>query len=330
MRKTGNLLILFQPSNKNYHLFDDLETEANVILRCVYPIKKNYDSYFKSFMIRVVKKLSNYTKDIFPYLYFRTHNAKEIFKELPNITNILVVDGAINYIDIDILQLCKRLRPNITLDFFLINIINSDALMMKGVRNKMYKIDWNNIYTFDKGDAKKYGFKHLGFCYYSAPILENVPTPSNDIFLVATATHDRESMFHGIYKNLTKKGCLCDFHIKSYYQLEERLNGIDYMDGKTYTYLEILNMQQNSKCILEILRGEQTGPSLRYFEAVCYNKKLLTNNPEIIHFPYYNEKYMRVFNNIEKIDIDWIKEDINVDYKYKGDFSPREMIKHLS
>ena len=110
----------------------------------------------------------------------------------------------------------------------------------------------------------------------------------------------------------------------------QKVEGINYILNGVIPYKTVLNNLQNSKCILEILRDKQRGPSLRYFEAVCYNKKLLTNNPAIIDFPYYDERYMRVFSKPEDIDINWIKEDIsNVDYHYKGDFSPTKLIDYL-
>ena len=92
------------------------------------------------------------------------------------------------------------------------------------------------------------------------------------------------------------------------------------------SYEEVLGGVLRSKVILEILQEGQSGPSLRYYEAVCYNKKLLSNNPNIVHFPYYDSRYMRYFSSPEDIDIAWITEDCDVDYHYKGDFSPVNML----
>ena len=81
---------------------------------------------------------------------------------------------------------------------------------------------------------------------------------------------------------------------------------------------------------MDVRRSEkQYGPSLRYFEAVCYNKKLLTNNPCVVDLPYYDPRYIQVFNNPSDIDIDWLREDCTVDYGYKGDFSPNILIDRI-
>ena len=73
---------------------------------------------------------------------------------------------------------------------------------------------------------------------------------------------------------------------------------------------------------LEILQEGQNQQSARYFEAVVYNKKLLTTNDRISALPFYNPDYMKVFHTSSDVDIDWLKARDMVDYGYKGEFSP--------
>ena len=77
-----------------------------------------------------------------------------------------------------------------------------------------------------------------------------------------------------------------------------------------------------SNCILEIVREGFIGFTQRYYEAIVYNRKLLTNNAEIKELPYYDERYMQYFEKPEDIDWDWVKDPEEVDYCYQGDFSP--------
>ena len=96
---------------------------------------------------------------------------------------------------------------------------------------------------------------------------------------------------------------------------------------KSIPYSNVLKNVSESNCILEILQNNQAGPSLRFFEAVFYNKKLLTNNCHIVDFPYYNPQYMKFFKGTDDIDIEWLLDNsINVEYNYKGDFSPLHML----
>jgi hypothetical protein len=103
-------------------------------------------------------------------------------------------------------------------------------------------------------------------------------------------------------------------------------DGIFYTHNKWVSYEKILSETISSNCILEILQNNQHGATLRYFEAVCYNKKLLTNNKDIIYYPFYNPKWMKVFTNISEIDIEWLRTNENIDYKYNGEFSPKILI----
>ena len=64
-------------------------------------------------------------------------------------------------------------------------------------------------------------------------------------------------------------------------------------------------------------------------EAICYNKKLLTNNKSIFEFPYYNPQYMRYFSDISQIDMEFLKREETVDYGYNGDYSPLNFIKRI-
>lgn len=67
-----------------------------------------------------------------------------------------------------------------------------------------------------------------------------------------------------------------------------------------------------------------------FFEAVVYNKKLLINNENIIEFPFYNSRFMRVFKKVEDIDWKWVKSKEKVDYHYDGSFSPLKFIEEIN
>ena len=111
---------------------------------------------------------------------------------------------------------------------------------------------------------------------------------------------------------------------------DDYLEYTDYIDIRTpdkyLSYPEVLRRELSAKCILEIVQKGQVALTLRPYEAVAYNKKLLTNNKTILNFKYYNPKYMRYFEKVEDIDWNWVKCDDGVDYNYQGDFSPRYLL----
>lgn len=93
-------------------------------------------------------------------------------------------------------------------------------------------------------------------------------------------------------------------------------------------YDEILRRTLSANVVLDIIKNDMP-LTLRVYEAVVYNKKLLTNNRKILTFKYYDPRYIQFFESVEDIDWDWIKEVSDVDYGYMGDFSPKKILSQL-
>ena len=87
-------------------------------------------------------------------------------------------------------------------------------------------------------------------------------------------------------------------------------------------YEKNLKIILESDCILEIMHPGFQGITQRYMEAVCYNKKLLTNNREIKKDFFYDPDYMSIFDDPEEIDTDWIKKKVKVNFNYQDEFGP--------
>ena len=119
----------------------------------------------------------------------------------------------------------------------------------------------------------------------------------------------------------------CNFRITRVPENHNCKKGIIY--NSRISYLETISQAKATDCLLEILQKGQSGVTFRYYEAVCYNKKLLTNNVGVYNLPYYDSQYIQVFEDINDIDFEWIKKDIKIDYKYKGDFSPVNFIEQI-
>jgi len=109
---------------------------------------------------------------------------------------------------------------------------------------------------------------------------------------------------------------------------KERKNSpLDYVDY--VPYYNILKQDIQSNCILEVLQPGQSSNTLRMEEAICLGKKLLTNNKMIKNEKYYNPKYMQIFEKVEDIDWEFVKEEIVVDYMYKGEYSPLVFLENI-
>ena len=314
------VLLLYGRTNHHLGLWNDLENDSRVILRSTMIKQK---SLLRRIYLGTRRRLG-----ILPgkYVYY---NYSDLFKIVTSISHLVIIDGALNVIEISELEKCRQMTPNLKIILYLINSINAQSPIMQGVRPKIKLFDWDCIYTFDKEDAKKYGYKYLGFCYYSShKIMEDVKV-TNDAYFVGGLKGEREKSICDTFNHLISKGAKCLFDLKLFNNEKPfHLPGAN-INLRWRPYEEILEKVQESNCIIEICQKGQNGATLRYFEAVTMNKKLLSNNANIVSFPFYNPKWMKVFSSIKDIDVEWVKTREPINYNYKGEFSPIHFIDYI-
>lgn len=320
----NQIVFLCSKTNEHIGLWNDLKSDDRVLLRCVKP---RHAGSVLSFVIRLLLKINK--RALKNSLFLMWYGCSDLFKLVKSADHLVVVDGVLDCIEPWDLERCRKKNPHIKISLYLLNSVNASSPIMERIRKKIFLFPWNRVYTFDKDDAKKYGFVYAGFMYYSKQELPWVE-PSCDIHFVGGLKGNREPLINSTYSFLKDNGFKCDFNLMFMTQNEQKqvLEGATYYRGwRPYDF--VLKKMNESRCILEICQEGQSGASLRYFEAVCYNKKLLTNNKMIVDFPYYNPNYMRCFQRIDDIDVEWLRNEKNVDYGYRGDFSPKKFIDFL-
>lgn len=181
------------------------------------------------------------------------------------------------------------------------------------------------VYTFSPKDAENYSI-NLNESYYS-----RLNTASDEhasgLFFVGSLKN-RGGILQDTFNLLNSNGVNCNFIISA--SRENRTN--KNFDYRTVSYKECIRNVLSANCILDIADERQTGMTLRYYEAVVYNKKLLTNNVNVKNMPYYDERYMKIFkdvNDIKNIGFEWFKNNDEIDYGYKGEFEPVNFLKNI-
>lgn len=182
--------------------------------------------------------------------------------------------------------------------------------------------------TYDENESKLYGMPHFDE-FESIVEVKRESYFESDVFFAGKAK-DRLPMLLKAYEQFINAG------LKVYFYLTEvpinqrtELPGILYAD-KFMSYKEMLYHSVNTRCMLEITQENQQGYTSRFLEAVMYGKKLITNSEYIKKSSYYNPKYMQVIRDMNNINVSFITDgDGFVDYEYKGDFSPLNMIKRV-
>jgi hypothetical protein len=322
--KKNRILMLVPATATHLGLFSDLSIREDTdVVEAGY---RKIPRWLKAVRrINLSQKINNIIPLPFKNVWFNKIELKN-----RDYSGIVIIDGALNYISEQWFDKVRKNYPNIRIFLYLINSLEASSPSIKNIKRRIGLIRWDHVFTFDPVDASEYKYTYKGFCYYSKHSLETLQTncsTASDAFFVGGLKGKREAMIRDVYEWLIKNSVNCDFRVMVYGRnVPSSGNGIRYFNNGWRPYSEVLAALSHTKCIIEILQKGQSGATLRYFEAVCYNKKLLSNNADIVNYPYYDPRYMKIFNNVEDIDIQWLKDDIKVEYNYKGDFSPNVFI----
>ena len=227
------------------------------------------------------------------------------------------------------LRVLRNKFPRAHLIYYFVDSIERTAFMNRAEIDQVlnYIRNYDAAYTYDRSDAELYGeavrFIEIPLWRSSAPIPSS---PANDLYFCGHAKN-RHELLLAIYHRLQESGLRCHYRIVSAAKKTLALLGITLSEWTPYhvTADELLN----ANCILEILAVHNRESTLRYKEAVMYNKKFLTTNPNITGLPYYDPRWMRVFQTAEDIDLEWLHAVEPVDYGYRGDYSADTFLKRV-
>jgi hypothetical protein len=187
----------------------------------------------------------------------------------------------------------------------------------------------DRVFSFDDSDCKHYGFYYFEQLYSKINIKKRF-FPFYKYFDLYFAGRDKGRL-NLIYNFLKYKDLDIFFRLSEIPRSSQILSKrIKY--HHMISYSKIVKELVNANCILELLQEGQTGVTWRYIEAVCYNKKLLTNNRNIRNTKFYNPSFMKYINNAADIDedmINWIKKKEKIDYHYDNCFSPIFLLQNI-
>lgn len=209
-----------------------------------------------------------------------------------------------------------------------------DNIRTMGVANNKAEFDRycqhfqiDQTYSFDRRDCEEFGMEFFDF-YSKLSMEENIGKRRCEklrvLYVGSCRSKERLEILHRLYDKLQGQA-ECTFYLNGVYKTDMTQNGIIY--NHPLTYLQVVELVQKNDVIIEIMNGEQTGNTLRLKEAVCYNKLLLTNNHAVKNSPYYNTRYMQIFNDVD--DIDLTKFETRAEYNYRGEFSPVLLLERI-
>ena len=157
--------------------------------------------------------------------------------------------------------------------------------------------DWR-VYTFDISDSKEFDIEYSPEYYTEHQENIKYDLKYDVCYVGADKTNVRLKNLLDIKEVLRKNKVQNFFHIfrvlKKYnkYELQETTNMF-------LKYEDIQRIILESKCILELQMEGQSGCTLRTLVSMFLNRKLITNNKDIVNYDFYNPNNIFVIENAD-------------------------------
>lgn len=154
---------------------------------------------------------------------------------------------------------------------------------------------FNEIFSFDLIDSKKYGFSFISnYIYLDKKEIQPLAI-NNDVVFIIMSVDERLP----ILNQLADYFSLNNINFKFILVGKKRPKNINkniLFSNKTLLFSDFKKDLENSKIVLDLIRFNHNGLSFRIFEALALQKKIITTNKSIALYDFYN------CNNILIID----------------------------
>lgn len=192
-----------------------------------------------------------------------------------------------------------------------------------------YKDCFDMLLTFDEKEASKYNIPYYSSWYDECDVPDGDEIEESDVLFIGRAKDRMEEIIEA-YKKLTGAGLKCKFYLVGVPE-EKRVLPDEIEYGDYLPYLTVLQYVKKTKCMLEILQRNAESETLRVFEAIFYNKKLITNSPKILTREYYDPQKIFYYKTIEELDPTFINDGkaISYDNRFREKLKPYNMLSFI-
>lgn len=185
---------------------------------------------------------------------------------------------------------------------FFQDIINTfiDLYTLKPIDFENIKEQCDLVISYDRKDAEKHHTAYHPTIF--SPLNIQPGDTKYDLYFLGR-DKGRMGMLIRLCHEAQSRGLRCKFDMVEIPRQQRIMQqGVNYPEGNI-PYEENLRNCSESRCIVEVLQQEASSPTLRTWEAIALNKKLLTNNSSIKNTDIYDPRYISVFH--DETDIDW-------------------------
>jgi hypothetical protein len=207
--------------------------------------------------------------------------------------------------------------------------------MWDSIKNRKHTLDYvsycDRVFTFDKHDSALHKFKFRPLFYldvYSS--IRNTDDPIvYDVCFMGTIHSDRYSVVKRVKDWCDDNSLSCYFYLyvqsKALFYLNKitKKNGNPSIEEVSFTKLsaaQLVEIVKSSQVVLDIQHLKQTGLTMRTLETLGAGKKLITTNPEVKEYDFYDP------NRVMAIDRFKPEDNLNLDFFQRDDLKIPEQI----
>lgn len=309
-------------------LFKDLLVEENNTF-----VDKHLDERnpVRRFLFKVLykHKVNKYLKNCFEPVLRPKFSVIAALRKLKGQPTCVIFNNAYFYIDKEYynentLRRIKKMFPNAK---FVLYFVDSafQPMAKEAIRLASHHL-FDLVYTYSKSDAQKYGYIFFPTPYSK---ISEVPDKHMEGVYFCGNEKGRTSLLEAVAKRLSELNISYQFDVTG--EPEDSNEYFEVTVGQEAKYEDVIKDTLQYSCILDLiqdsLNGTSPGLSLRVYEALVYGKALITNNPLIKEFKYYNPKYMHYIKDASEIQADWIRSPHASEYH--GQLSPLNLAEDI-
>lgn len=148
---------------------------------------------------------------------------------------------------------------------------------------------FDSFYVFDKSDVdEKNNIYFLTNFFFNFNENKNEETIKQDVFYLGTYVEERFKVLKNISKTFTLRNISQKILLFTWDKREAE--GEITFTNQFLSYEENMNYVKSSKALLDLKLKAHNGLSFRFFEALKYHKKLITDNADVKTYDFYKKE----------------------------------------
>lgn len=307
------------------NMYEVMFNDIHSVRKCYFVNKYiEENNYFKYYILKNLyrNKINKYLKGKFERVLHPNYMLKKVVDRCHEKVCVIFVNASLQKVySYDNLKKIKRMKEGI---FFVLLFVDPISQIQSRKALELSKTDiFDLVYTYSYEDALKYNMKFIQTPY--SKIYSDISVENKCIYFCGSEK-GRKNTLIDIAKYLKKEKMM--YHFDVFGKKNEKNDYFEIKSTRGIPYNLVLSSTLKNSCILDIVQEEgnveNSGLSLRAIEAFVYGRTLITNNPDIMRFRFYNPKSMHYIKDCNDIKNEWIMEECT--NTYNEELSPLHFI----